>query len=208
MSYLELLPEDLINVLCEYLKSDMMKLIGINQIIDKNINKILRNIKSGNVDPVMYFKEKIEQSSILDNLRYPIEAFIDHEGYWSINNKENPNKWDDYRLGFIAENKNVINWNIEHLFVKKLLEELSETHYLYQEGIKDGDEWIIISKIKEYYVYLEAGCCYTGFDVGGSGSVGYSKDWKHFYNFILNEGLRRMLLIKQDYMDPLFIENI
>ena len=56
MNYFELLPEEIFTIICQHLKSDIKKLINIDSTyLKKIIDTILNNIRTGNVDPDVWF---------------------------------------------------------------------------------------------------------------------------------------------------------
>lgn len=188
-TYFELFPEELIDLVFQFTRKDSKSLFSLGDRYVNIFNKLVDKIKKGFIDPVICFDTNYDFNSY--NFLYPIQSFLDGEGSWDYNGKSCVKDEFDPKVNITTEDIT----NFKDLINNKY----SEIYYL-QQGENDGDTWFIVAKSKGYYIYFEASCCYTGFDVIGGGSFCFNKDWKTFWNMCTTNESRMMILLKNGYL--------
>ena len=183
-NYIEIIPEELLLITCEYLRSDMLKLSEAykdNPFIKNIINKVIDNVKSGNINPDIYFELK-EVDFNVENLIFRFKHLI---GIWNINK--------NYPKGIIE----TVNEHLEYSTMFDLLKKLGNKYYALDKGEYGSRNLRFISMVNDYYVYIDVD---SNISFEGIQSVGYSKNWKEFYNLLINERLDQFLLHQQKYI--------
>ena len=120
MNYFEILPGEILILVCQYLKKYIINLENAYKNTDSiYLNKImcniLDNVKSGNIDPELRFEPV---SNDLCEFYSPVHSFIDGDGSWEINgvkveNFEEFDKFDGYKNFLYPSNKQyLVNYEI------------------------------------------------------------------------------------------------
>lgn len=66
------------------------------------------------------------------------------------------------------------------------------------EGDNDGPDWLAIGKVTDgRYFVIEAGCCYTGWDCNGHGTIHVSTSWNELITMAMDNSQRDRLGIPQ-----------
>ena len=157
---------------------------------------------------------------IHDNYDYPIQSFLKGDGQWTYTDMDskhiNIDKHDYYdylkQINYKCHSENnechAYDMDMPHIDYEnykpipphKLLNIDSwDKIYYYQEGENEFQEWIIIFKNNNKYVYFKASCDYTGFDCQGGGDVSFSNNKTKFWNYCLDQYARLLLLKKNGY---------
>jgi len=170
---------DVLNEIFKYFNlKQLISIKSVNKLFNQLSSDQIKNIIDGNIYPDDYFDN---HNIINDEYNYPISSLFNNEGYWSINHVD-INKDD------------IVNY---HLMITKLY--FINNVYYYQYGENDGNDWILIGKIDDFYIVFEASCDYTGFDCQGGGEFNYSKNWKNLWNKYTSDIIRKMMLNHYGY---------
>ena len=70
-----------------------------------------------------------------------------------------------------------------------------------EEGEHDGNSWILVAELNDgKFGYLDAGCCYTGWDCQSSGSS-YIGTFEHIQRWCMTSSSRRRLGLTLEDLD-------
>ena len=157
---------------------------------------------------------------IHNNYDYPIQSFLKGDGQWTYTDVDSTyinidkHNYYDYLKPINYEchpDNNECHVNDKHaphsdyenykpIHPRNLLNIDSwDKIYYYQEGENEFQEWIIIFKSNDKYVYFKASCDYTGFDCQGGGDISFSTNKNKFWNYCLDQYARLLLLKKNGY---------
>ena len=187
LSYLDLLPEDLIGELYTYLQTESKKLVGFGELFKRVYNKMVKNITDGNIIPKKYFSTSI--SLLLSDMDlHPIT----HTIYRALNyiEKDNYQKTIDMN---ILMNSCIYLYGLYRPINNLSYKCINCSLYIYKIKYIGKNINDLITN-KEYYVirhyYTNRAGIYMYVDISDS--------WKYMWNHIMSTSDR--VTIKFEYL--------
>lgn len=207
MSYLEELPNELINIIMMYLRGEAKVLIELSERCRDIYLNLVGNINNGLIDPDEVFQ--IHPKPHLSRIKKALEDTLFREQYnWFLQGSFRglDSKKDVYKVSK-AIGKNVkiepsddIMNKEDMNFILNLVMECEKYYYI--EIFRYSDETILIGKNGVWYFILYIDLESTpifGLDCANMAYLIYSDNWKDFWNFRLTAEWRNVILVNNKY---------
>lgn len=106
---------------------------------------------------------------LAEEFDYPLRSWKLEEGHWTVHDK--------HKLLPSTENNPLFD--------------IAEVYHVEHSSDEEGSDWILLAKAGSgYYVYIKAGCDYTGFSCRGGGDIGLEISWADLWNNIMDNDAR------------------
>lgn len=206
MSYLDWLPEELIFEIFYILKSDSINLANVNNRIGNMYNKLVDKIKNGYIEPDLAFGYEYDSSLKSEIYKFQVSGIFSK---FIINTFRFILEFPESQTG-----QNLfIKFNGLDIIVSYFYDNMSAMNSCFDGGkiylnigvsqMKDGvcpDEAYIIAKNeRNEYIYIEYSYLKSKEIKSGCGSFTTSPNWKEFWNKILDDKAKLLLLDKNGY---------
>lgn len=110
------------------------------------------------------------EEKLYKDFQYPLESWKSGEGMWEVHDK----------MSLLAHVDN------NPLF------DIAEVYHVECSSDEYGSDWILLGKSTAgYFVYIKAGCDFTGFSCQGSGEIALELSWEHLWDNVMDNDARQ-----------------